>query len=94
MYAIRSYYEKEMYGLSFDAKDSGNIDNLQKELPYIIEKFMNESKLGNKMVAKWFNRSANVITSYSIHYTKLYDAMVADAPRFFEVAKKVVELTP
>ncbi len=72
--------EKEMYGLSFDAKDSGNIDNLQKELPYIIEKFMNESKLGNKMVAKWFNRSANGSFDMSLIMDRgFYDATEAAA---------------
>ena len=63
MYAIRSYYGEE--GWLIDLSDGGEI----VQAPTLA---------GVPLVRPWFSGIANVrgnlvITSYSIHYTKLYD---------------------
>ena len=61
MYAIRSYYDvKEISGIKYIGKF---IDNMPaKELKGMADEL--KKKIGSGVV---------VITSYSIHYTKLYD---------------------
>ena len=86
MYAIRSYYDQSATFYKFDNADSkvtlANAEVLQgKELSYnnlldadaawkcASDAFHSVNHIENKVAVSVIN----VITSYSIHYTKLYD---------------------
>ena len=72
MYAIRSYYAERPV-LTFDnykVKPGDNLSTIAKRYDIDIRRIARENNLNksNLIVA------GNVITSYSIHYTKLYDS--------------------
>ena len=81
MYAIRSYYEsslikkvlytalKKRYGGYSD--ESGKFSNLGGDLKMISDvEFVDQNPIGKSSRS---NPVTYVITSYSIHYTKLYE---------------------
>jgi hypothetical protein len=49
------YKPSKMGKLAASTKDEP-IDSMKKEMPLIIEKYLNKEKIANKLVAKWFNR--------------------------------------
>ncbi|MGY8927312.1 MAG: hypothetical protein ACKVJC_08460, partial [Flavobacteriales bacterium] len=50
-----------------------------KYMPYVVNKYLNESKLGNQLVAKWFNRGANGAFNMDLIKDRgCFDASVAD----------------
>ena len=69
MYAIRSYYVCEALGLQ------GRLDYMQRDMRSFIEMKSgkaDEYAIKGKIEPKE-NNLVHVITSYSIHYTKLYE---------------------
>ena len=89
MYAIRSYYEfktkvekkkfiedKETTSVTIYSGDETNPNVAYKIYDFsynsfLTEDFKNKNILVKNMILLWL--VLNVITSYSIHYTKLYD---------------------
>ena len=74
MYAIRSYYAPGSYttGLTFDGRNIWLADR-KTDLIYCIDPSDGKVVRSIKAPAYWPTGLACVITSYSIHYTKLYE---------------------
>ena len=69
MYAIRSYYEKEFGGKDKDTNMAMDNDGYAAfDVPWSLS--VNYSF---RLIKDKFNKENIVITSYSIHYTKLYE---------------------
>ena len=80
MYAIRSYYGCEL--LRAQGRPVG----------FPIVSIWRE---GSEMRAAWYRQLAAVITSYSIHYTKLYDARLHAGGPYADAGDRVTaQLTP
>ena len=88
MYAIRSYYaevQKLLNKLIRDKKNKEYLDRVyyaygkvwlnQEDIPQAIEKF---EKSVESSVSDDNQKGLSVITSYSIHYTKLYEFLIRE----------------
>ena len=80
MYAIRSYYERRGISGTKATVIIDNADNEKHRHLRHVEEIVNNSTLPEtvkstalKIFGLIAHAEANVITSYSIHYTKLYD---------------------
>ena len=92
MYAIRSYYARQMLVASArrwalmtenDVAGEPSLDALVKRLdPESIDMVLVEGYKHIPFARIELHRPAlrHVITSYSIHYTKLYDCLLQSAP--------------
>ena len=86
MYAIRSYYAirsfwEEADGLSFEKFLKTSFQTIrEKQVENLIIDLRNNEggidKRGALLMSYLTNKEFGVITSYSIHYTKLYDTDV------------------
>ena len=74
MYAIRSYYEQDAGQDNGSLKIYGTIDIRDANLA-----FTEQERLTEVLVDEGDSVAAGVITSYSIHYTKLYDPKILGA---------------
>ena len=71
MYAIRSYYETETIEYSYGKPV---VQYRGQLMPLIgVSEDFRITKDGRQPVLVFTDRDRSVITSYSIHYTKLYD---------------------
>ena len=84
MYAIRSYYGTKYHKIIIQGSGIGTVTDALyaiEKLVYIDKEYtleqLNEILKNNwendKLLQQKVRRIENVITSYSIHYTKLYD---------------------
>ena len=80
MYAIRSYYVTNLTNIDAGASVvvmgyTVNLYEAKTKLSSLVE----EAAAGTEIVIA---KAGNVITSYSIHYTKLYDQILIRPVRF------------
>ena len=80
MYAIRSYYVFDSLGTLLAVCREAEMTNEQGEIPLLPRILTADalatiggSLLGTSTVTTYIESASGVITSYSIHYTKLYE---------------------
>ena len=81
MYAIRSYYVPNDNSLSFTSNNSGNVLVGKNYTTYVtLKSNYNRTLTGKLYVGDHYNDdNTYVITSYSIHYTKLYERVISSS---------------
>ena len=76
--------EKRTWGKAFGAEMLGDLTNgttdpTAKEVPFQIEKFIDSTKIANKLVAKWFDRNEDGTFGMELIQERgMYDASVID----------------